>query len=39
MLGSVFFYIFYEKDFGVSQPTMVGILNRLVQKDLVLHLY
>lgn len=24
-----------EKDFGVSQPTMVGILNRLVQKDLV----
>ena len=23
-----------EKDFGVSQPTMVGILNRLVQKDL-----
>ena len=24
-----------EKDFGVSQPTMVGILNRLEQKDLV----
>ena len=24
-----------EKDFGVSQPTMAGILNRLVQKDLV----
>lgn len=24
-----------EKDFGVSQPTMVGILNRLVQKDFV----
>ena len=24
-----------EKDYGVSQPTMVGILNRLVQKDLV----
>ena len=24
-----------EKEFGVSQPTMVGILNRLVQKDLV----
>ena len=24
-----------EKDFGVSQPTMVGILNRLVQKGLV----
>lgn len=24
-----------EKDFGVSQPTMVGILNRLLQKDLV----
>ncbi len=24
-----------EKDFGVSQPTMVGILNRLAQKDLV----
>ena len=24
-----------EKDFGVSQPTMVGILNRLMQKDLV----
>ena len=24
-----------EKDFGVSQPTMVGILNRLVQKDLI----
>lgn len=24
-----------EKDFGVSQPTMVGIINRLVQKDLV----
>lgn len=24
-----------EKDFGVSQPTMVGILNRLVQKNLV----
>ena len=24
-----------EKDFGVSQPTMVGILNRLVHKDLV----
>ena len=35
MPGSIFFYIFYEKDFGVSQPTMVGILNRLVQKDLV----
>ena len=24
-----------EKDYGVSQPTMVGILNRLVQKDFV----
>ena len=24
-----------EKEFGVSQPTMAGILNRLVQKDLV----
>ena len=24
-----------EKEFGVSQPTMVGILNRLVQKDFV----
>lgn len=24
-----------EKDFGVSQPTMVGIINRLVQKDFV----
>ena len=24
-----------EKEFGVSQPTMVGILNRLVQKGLV----
>ena len=24
-----------EKDYGVSQPTMVGILNRLAQKDLV----
>lgn len=24
-----------EKDFGVSQPTMVGILNRLSQKNLV----
>ena len=24
-----------EKNFGVSQPTMVGILNRLVQKDFV----
>ncbi len=24
-----------EKDFGVSQPTMVGILNRLAQKDFV----
>ncbi len=24
-----------EKEYGVSQPTMVGILNRLVQKDLV----
>ena len=24
-----------EKDFGVSQPTMVVILNRMVQKDLV----
>ena len=24
-----------EKDFGVSQPTMVGILNRLEQKNLV----
>ena len=24
-----------EKDFGVSQPTMVGILNRVVQKDFV----
>lgn len=24
-----------EKDFGVSQPSMVGILNRLVQKDFV----
>ena len=24
-----------EKDFGVSQPTMVGILNRLLQKDFV----
>lgn len=28
-----------EKDFGVSQPTMVGILNRLVQKDLVISPY
>ena len=24
-----------EKEFGVSQPTMVGILDRLVQKDFV----
>ena len=24
-----------EKEFGVSQPTMVGIINRLAQKDLV----
>ena len=24
-----------EKDFGVSQPTMAGILSRLVQKDFV----
>lgn len=24
-----------KKDYGVSQPTMVGILNRLVQKDFV----
>lgn len=24
-----------EKDFGVSQPTMAGIINRLVQKDFV----
>ncbi len=24
-----------EKDFGVSQPTMVGILNRLAQKNLI----
>lgn len=24
-----------EKSFGVSQPTMVGLLNRLEQKDLV----